>query len=143
MNKKWLSEHQKNLSFCSVLAFLCLSIMSLSLPAFAADTTVCASVKLEIKQELTLERQAFVAHMGITNGLSHITLENVQVDVSFADEEGNPVLSSSDPANTGALFFIRLDSKENIDAVDGTGLVDPATTADIRWLIVPVMGLTK
>jgi hypothetical protein len=43
--------------------------------ARAADDAVCAQVKIEIKQELTLERQAFDAHMRINNGLSHITLK--------------------------------------------------------------------
>ncbi|UCD81625.1 MAG: hypothetical protein JSW26_09445, partial [Desulfobacterales bacterium] len=105
-----------------------------------ADDTVCARVKIEIKQELTLERQAFDAHMRINNGLANITLENVKVLVSFADEEGNSVLASSDPGNTDALFFIRLDSMENISDVAGSGTVAPATTADIHWLIIPAPG---
>ncbi len=107
----------------------------------AADT-VCARVKIEIKQELTLERQAFDAHMRIKNGLSNISLQNVNVDVSFADEDGNPVLASSDPTNTDALFFIRLDqdSLENIDDVSGSGTVNSSTTADIHWLIIPAPG---
>jgi len=106
----------------------------------AADDAVCARVKIEIKQELTLERQAFDAHMRINNGLSHITLENVKVNVSFADAQGNPVLSSSDPDNTDALFFIRLDSMENIADVEGSGTVNPSTSADIHWLIIPAPG---
>lgn len=34
-----------------------------------AQESVCARVKIEIKQELTLERQAFDAEMRITNSL--------------------------------------------------------------------------
>ena len=134
-------------NFC--LIFICLSALIwfslafLYLTALAADDSVCARVKLEIKQELTLERQAFDAHMRITNGLSHITLEDVDVDVSFSDEEGNSVLASSDPDNTDALFFIRLDSIENIDNVAGTGSVEPSSTADIHWLIIPAPGAAK
>ena len=104
--------------------------------SLAADS-VCARVKIEIKQELTLERQAFDAHLRLTNGISHVTLENVRVDVIFTDEDGNPVVASSDPQNTDALFFIRLDSMENIDDVNGNGTVLPSTTADIHWLIIP------
>jgi len=111
-------------------------------PAFsyAADDSQCAVVKIEITQELTLERQAFEAHMRISNGLSHITLENVDIDVVFADEEGNNVLASSNPDNTEALFFIRVDVKENIDDVDGAGTVGPSSSADIYWLIIPAPG---
>ncbi len=104
---------------------------------------VCARVKIEIRQELTLERQAFDAHMTINNGLSHITLENVDVDVSFADEEGNSVLASSDPDNTDAKFFIRVDSMDNIDDVDGSGTVAPSSSADIHWLIIPAPGASN
>ena len=111
-------------------------------PSIAEDT-VCARVKIEIRQELTLERQAFDAHMRINNGLSHITLEDVDVEVSFKDEEGDSVLASSDPDNTDALFFIRLDSMENIDDVDGSGTVTPSTTADIHWLIIPAPGASN
>jgi hypothetical protein len=105
-----------------------------------AVDSVCARVKIEIKQELTLERQAFDAHLRLNNGLSHITLENARVDVIFTDAEGNPVPASSDPDNTDALFFIRLDSLENIDDVNGNGTVLPLTTADIHWLIIPSPG---
>jgi len=110
-------------------------------PAFSlAADTVCARVKIEIKQELTLERQAFDAHMRITNGLAGITLDNVRVDVAFSDEAGNSVPAGSDPDNTDALFFIRPDSMQNIHDIDGSGTVAPATTADIHWLIIPAPG---
>ena len=60
---------------------------------------------------MTLERQAFDAHMRINNGLSHITLEDVNVNVNFQDEEGNDILASSDPENADALFFIHIENK--------------------------------
>ena len=110
-------------------------------PLYAADDSVCARVKIEIKQELTLERQAFDAHMRINNGLSHITLDNVDIEVSFADESGASILATSDPNNTDALFFIRLDTMTNISGIQGAGTVPPSTSADIHWLIIPAPGL--
>jgi hypothetical protein len=70
-----------------VLSSLIFSLMLYLLPSatYAADS-VCAEVKIEISQELTLERQAFDAHMRINNGLSNITLQDVDIDVSFSDE---------------------------------------------------------
>ena len=129
----------KKLSLCALLAFivLCLSIFSSS--ALAADS-VCAEVKLEISQELTLERQAFDAHMRITNGLTNISLQDVNVEVRFTDASGNTVPTSYDPADTSALFFIRLDTMDNITDVTGNGTVDPVTAADIHWLIIPSQG---
>ena len=113
-------------------------IFVLIMPVSAmADDALCARVKIQINQELTLERQAFEAHMKITNGFSNIAVENVTVYVNFSDEDGNSVLASSDPDNTDALFFIRLDSMDGIENVDGGGEVAPSSSADITWLIIP------
>ena len=97
-------------------------------------------MKLDINQELTLERQAFEAHMRINNGLTQIALENVSVVVNFTDKDGQPVLASSDPNSPTAKFFLRVDDLQNIPAVDGTGMVQPSSSADIRWLIIPAPG---
>ena len=102
-----------------------------------AEETVCARVKIEIKQEMTFERQAFDAHMQISNGLTTISLENINVDVLFSDEMGEAVRASSNPDDPDALFFIRVDNMEGIDDVTGSGTIAPATTGDIHWLIIP------
>ena len=105
-----------------------------------AEAQVCAQVKIEIVQELTLERQAFDAHMRITNGLTHVSIEELQVDVVFEDPSGNPVYATNDPNDTNALFFITLDSLSQVSAVDGSGTVAPEAVADIHWLIIPAPG---
>ena len=61
---------------------LIIVIIFLTIDSGKAEDVLCARVQIEIRQEVTLERQAFDAHMRINNGLSHITLENVDVDVS-------------------------------------------------------------
>lgn len=110
-----------------------------------AGGTLCAQVKIEIRQELTLERQAFDAHMRINNGLTHVALEDVKVVVTFADENGNAVQSSADPnaSSEDNEFFVRKDSEgmslegENVWNISS---VDPSTSRDIHWLIIPVPG---
>lgn len=108
-----------------------------------AEKSQCARVKIEIKQELTLERQAFDAHMRINNGLTHTPLEDIRVEVWFTDESGDAILASSDPNNTDSLFFIRLDEMTNIDNVSGTGSVPVDSSADIHWLIIPAPGASN
>lgn len=105
-----------------------------------AEDTVCARVKIEIKQELTLERQAFDAEMKINNTTTDGVIENVSVVVKVTEEDGTPVAVSDDPNNIGAKFFIRISSKQSISDVDGTGTVNPATTAIIDWLVIPAPG---
>lgn len=104
---------------------------------------ICATVKIEIQQELTLERQAFDAHMRINNTLSNIPIENVAVTVHFADEAGNAVTATSDPDDSGAVFYMRVDTMDNIDDVQGAGTVAPSTSADIHWLIIPSPGASN
>lgn len=126
--------------FLSSSLFICLALMSVD--AFAQEST-CARVKIEIAQELTLERQAFDAHMRIHNGMDGVRLENVGVEVLFFDWDGRAVRASSDPDDSGARFFIRLSSLERIDRVDGLGTVAPKASADIHWLIIPAPGASR
>ena len=119
-----------------LLAFLTLFLS----PATHAQEPVCARVKIEIKQELTLERQAFDATMRINNGLDTTSLDNVSVNVTFKDEQGNSVKATSDPNDTSASFFIRIDTLDGITDVNGNGRVAPASTAEIHWLIIPAPG---
>ena len=121
------------------VSIFCLSAMLFG-SSIAMAEPICARVKIEIHQELTLERQAFDAKMKITNTLDTLSIDDVSVDVSFADEDGNTVLASSDPNSTNASFFIRIDSIDGISDVNGTGSVAPATEAEIHWLIIPAPG---
>jgi hypothetical protein len=105
-----------------------------------AQETVCARVKIEIKQELTLERQAFDAEMKISNTLDASSLTEVGVVVKVTDEAGVPVAISDDPNNTSAKFFLRVANRQNIGSVDGTGTVAAASTATINWLLIPAPG---
>ncbi len=107
--------------------------------AWGGDS-VCSVVRIEIQQELTLERQAFDAHMRVVNGLDVTALEDVEINVWFLDDEDNPVQASSNPDNTDASFFIALDRMSGVTNVDGSGTIEPGGQADIHWLIIPSPG---
>ena len=81
--------------------------------------------------------------MKITNGLSHISLENIGVTVQFKDEEGASVIASSDPQNTEAKFFIGQPELTGIANVTGSGAIGPSSAADIHWLIIPAPGAAR
>ncbi|NBD95243.1 MAG: hypothetical protein GVY11_02050 [Gammaproteobacteria bacterium] len=98
-------------------------------------------MRIEIQQELTLERQAFDAHMRITNGLDTTDLENIEINVWFLDSDDNPVLASSDPDNDDAAFFITQDETSGITGgISGNGTIAATAQADIHWLIIPAPG---
>jgi hypothetical protein len=128
-------------AFCRFGAVAAMAACAASLsPLVHAQGAVCAQVKIEIKQKLSLERQAFDAHMQITNGLDTSAIQNVGVNLTFQDQAGNNVVATSDPNNTSASFFVRVDTLSGIGAIDGTGSVGPKTTGDIHWLIIPAVG---
>jgi len=112
-------------------------------PALAADE-LCAEVKIEILQELTLERQAFEASMRITNSLDSFALEDISVSVDFRDASGSTITATSDSSASDAAFFIRLDDTQGVSGLasgaDGAvahGVIDPKGVGEIRWLIIP------
>jgi hypothetical protein len=72
--------------------------------SYSADTQ-CAKVKIEIQQELTMERQGFDAMMKITNGLTTTSLDNVSINVNFTDEAGASVRATSDTADTTSFQY--------------------------------------
>jgi hypothetical protein len=135
-------NHPVLVKWPSMVLYLFAALVAASF-AHAADNALCARVKIQVDQELTLERQAFDARMRINNGLANVSLENVEVQVRFTDAAGNAVAASSDPGNTNALFFIRLDTMSNIDNVSGSGTVAPSSAADIHWLIIPAPGASN
>jgi len=115
-------------------------LLCLLLPAISTAEPVCAVVKIEIQQELTLERQAFDARMVINNGLDTLSIDDLSININFTDENGLSVLASSDPNNTTAKFFIRVDSMQGVSDITGTGSIAPLNSAEIHWLIIPAPG---
>ena len=102
--------------------------------AVAADESLCVRVRIEIEQELTLERQGFEARMNVKNG-GAAALENISVAVNFTDENRQPVVATSDPNNTTAKFFIRLTSSASLPTQIAGGAEEK-----LRWLIIPAPG---
>lgn len=112
--------------------------------SIAQEEALCAEVKIQIMQELTMERQGFEAIMRIDNSLDTFDLEDISVSVHFTDADGNPVVATSNTADSDADFFIRVDDTQDVSSLNegADGLVEqgriaPNRTGVIRWLIVP------
>jgi hypothetical protein len=90
MKKHKIPSRQASLMCSSLGALVLLSLCLLPSISLAADASLCAEVKIEIRQEMTLEQQAFDARMRINNGIANIALEKINVDVTFTDKDGTP-----------------------------------------------------
>lgn len=129
---------------CRLATWWCLATvlcgLALLTPKAHAQETSCARVKIEIKQQLTLERQAFDAEMRINNTTTSDVIQNVGIVVKVSDESGQPVPITEDPNNLAAKFYIRVANQQNIADLNGNGAVNPASTATINWLLIPAPG---
>jgi beta propeller repeat protein len=95
---------------------------------------LCARVKIEILQELTLERIGFLATLEITNNEGDASITDFSAALTFE----NPVLSEEgNPNDASDLFFVQPPELEGIDSIDGTGVIPPTKTAVIKWFIIP------
>ncbi len=112
----------------------------LSRIALAQTATQCATVRIELAQELSFERQAFEGRMRISNNLSSTSIQNVNIVLHFTDDNGLPVQASSIPSNPGDVFFYMINNMTGITNTSGSGVVQPNSQAEIYWLIVPSPG---
>jgi hypothetical protein len=92
-----MKSHYRKRFAVLLLPLLALLLFAANQWVSAATDSVCAEVKIEIKQELSLERQGFDAHMRINNGGTGVALDNVAITVNFTDAAGAAVVASSDP----------------------------------------------
>jgi uncharacterized repeat protein (TIGR01451 family) len=116
-----------------------LGLVALLWPTLShAQDADCADVKIVIEQKLSLERQAFDAHMVIRNGLQD-ALTDVTIELTYLDQNQQPVIATTDPNAVGAAFFERLDSATGINSLTG-GTLAGSTTADIHWMLIPSQG---
>jgi hypothetical protein len=125
---KCLSRHVRLLVALTLLAAWVAS-------ASRAQDSVCASVTIQIDQELTLEREGFEARLGIVNGLPS-SLDNFQVTLRFTDADGNEVRASTDAApDSSGLFYYRVQTGSTVPATVAAGATQKAA-----FLIVPAPG---
>ena len=123
------------LSACVATVTLLLAVTWLSLPNSARAESICAEVKIQISQKVSMERQAFEAVLKVRNGLEGISVENLNIFLEFKDAQGNIVGATEnqtldDPAYK---FFYREDFSVGIEGDS----VAPTTTGERHWLIIP------
>lgn len=112
---------------------LALLVLSASLQAQGLDG-VCARVRMEIPQELTLERIGFEATLEVTNNDGEDPLTEFSARLVFIDPSKDP----TDPEyDASSLFFVQPPQLENVNSVEGSGVIGPTRTAIVRWFIIP------
>ena len=92
---------------------------------------VCASVKLQISQAMTMTREAFDGTLTVNNGNETMDMDNFKVLLEVRDEKGNL-------AND--LFQINTQSLKGIDAVDGSSSIGSGEEITATFRFIPEKG---
>src|SRR5688572_21858829 len=94
------------------LALLVWIAGTLALPAQQQFQGLCARVKIEILQELTIERIGFEATLEVTNNDGEDPITDFFADLTF---EKPPSETNATPLDASSLFFVRAPTRENIN----------------------------
>jgi hypothetical protein len=90
---------------------------------------LCSRVKIEIAQELTIERIGFEAVLKVTNNDAEDPINQFSAALTFRDAETGEDASDR--------FFVKPPEFTNINRVDGTGIIGPTKQAIATWFIIP------
>ena len=94
---------------------------------------LCAIVKMEIGQELTLERVGFLATLEITNNESTANITDFSAALTFQSVAAD----GSGATDVSDLFFVKPPVLRGVSSVDGSGIIQPGQTAIVEWFIIP------
>ena len=117
--------------------FLALLVALAGLPVMRAQQQqqgTCARVKIVIPQQLTLERIGFEATLQVSNNDGQDPITDFYAALTFED----PTKTTNGVINdASSLFFVQAPTFEGITGIAGDGVIPPATTATIRWFLIP------
>ncbi len=97
---------------------------------------LCSYIKIEIQQELALERIGFLATLEITNNEGDAVITDFSALLTFeklsSDADSNIIRE-----DVSDLFFVQPPVLAGIGDIDGQGLIEPGETARVEWFIIP------
>ncbi|WP_114783759.1 Ser-Thr-rich GPI-anchored membrane family protein [Botryobacter ruber] len=92
---------------------------------------VCASVKVQFSQQLTMTREAFEGTLDIFNGHPTDPMELISIDIQITDENGVP---------SNGVFEIQTKSLTNLSDVAGNGAIASQQNGIVKFLFIPEQG---
>ncbi len=119
---------------CLVSAFLLLLLVLPEASAQQQFQGVCSRVRIVIEQELTLERTGFEARLEVTNNDGQDPITDFFASLTFQTTASGTNAAGLDASQ---LFFVQSPTFENLNSVDGSGVIGPTTKSVVRWFIIP------
>lgn len=116
------------------LLFINLLIFSISTYAAQQFAGLCSRVRIQIQQELALERIGFLATLEITNNEVDASITDFSALLTFEQ------LINDVRTDVSSLFFVQPPEVSGVSSIDGTGILPPGQTAVVTWFIIPKTG---
>lgn len=93
---------------------------------------LCSYVKIEILQQLTLERIGFLATLTVTNNEGDGSITDFSASLTFEREGQGGVMEDA-----SQFFFVQPPKIKGVTSIDGGGIISPGQTAVVEWFIIP------
>jgi hypothetical protein len=126
------SQHRRYMLFGLLYGL----IMVFSGVAFAAQqfAGLCSLIKIEISQELAIERIGFLATLEITNNEGDASITDFSATLTF---EQSALALDGEAIEATDLFFVQPPTISGVSSIDGRGIIPPGETAVVSWFIIP------
>jgi beta propeller repeat protein len=128
-----LYRHALNMK-CLVSVILLLLLGVFEVAAQQQFQGVCSRVRIVIEQELTLERIGFEARLEVTNNDGQDPITDFFASLTFQTTTSGTNVGGADASQR---FFVQSPTFENLNSVDGAGVIGPTTKSVVRWFIIP------
>ncbi len=92
---------------------------------------VCASVKVQFSQQITMTREAFEGTLDIFNGHPTDAMDSLSVTIQITDADGVP---------SNGLFEIQTKSLTNLKNITGKGNIAAQQNGTVKFLFIPELG---
>lgn len=115
-------------AFCALFVLGAILLASFGASPAIAQDGLCARVRIELEQRVTITRNAFRATFTMINDTDE-TLTNIGVPIVIRDADG---LIAND------RFFIEEPQLTVLTGVDGDGTLGPGQTGTAVWIIIPL-----
>ena len=118
-----------------VPSMLLLLLLTTHVGAQTQYAGVCALVRMEIAQTLTIERIGFLATLRITNNVGDGDLTSLSAALTFED----PSLTTEEDGvdDSSNKFFVQPPTLSGVTGIAGDGIIPSGATAEITWFIIP------
>jgi len=138
LNKMLCAISTKKLFNWAAIRIASLAIALISFDAFSAQQYqgFCSYVKMEIQQQMAIERTGFLATLEVTNNESDAIITDFSALLTFSKTEVNENEEAIE-IEASDRFFVQPPILKGITSIDGQGQIAPGETAVVEWFIIP------